>query len=384
MSGIKELEKLNSRQLETLKRRQAREISHMEEAHQNYKAEMKKTHQDEVVDLQHQNLRQVDEAAAKKEKVLTQMKNHLEDTRRMTDKELRDLKEHSEKVRAEEHNKLSVERDRIQSEHELYLDDLNYRYSTQMKKVNGEGQDQIEELTQMRSEEYANKEAYLQKRLNDQNQEFTTQFQGDAHKYKKIKDDQDRQFKKQRLDTNQRQQVEIAKLTDSHVNAVEVRDNEFRKGLKEQDLMFEQKYAHSMKVQNEDFKRLSDRHEKVISKMKSELHEQLKTAVTRSDDPFYQFTELRPTLTQYPDRVEIKVPVPEHSKKDIQLTINNKEAIVNFNRRYDDARKDNGVVNKLHKVESFTSRLMTEHILNPKSVKSSYADGVMTYVISKA
>ena len=77
--------------------------------------------------------------------------------------------------------------------------------------------------------------------------------------------------------------------------------------------------------------------------------------------------------------------VPEHSKTDVQLTINGKEAIVSFNRRFADASKEaDGTINKVNKVESFTTRLQTGHFLNAKSMKSSYEDGTMTYVIKKA
>jgi HSP20 family molecular chaperone IbpA len=118
--------------------------------------------------------------------------------------------------------------------------------------------------------------------------------------------------------------------------------------------------------------------------MKTDLKETLETSVKRSDDPFYKFTQLDPTLKQFEDRVEVSVKIPDHAKTDVQLTIHGKEAIINFNRRYDDSRKENGSTNKLHKVESFTSRLMTNHHLDPKSVKSQYVDGVMTYIIKRA
>jgi HSP20 family molecular chaperone IbpA len=83
--------------------------------------------------------------------------------------------------------------------------------------------------------------------------------------------------------------------------------------------------------------------------------------------------------------VEIAVEIPEHSKQDIQLTINGKDAIVSFNRRYSDANKvEDGTINKISKVETFTSRLPTQHFLDAKSVKGTYENGVMNYVIKKA
>lgn len=124
---------------------------------------------------------------------------------------------------------------------------------------------------------------------------------------------------------------------------------------------------------------------KVVEDLKASLTKEITKTATRNSDPFYQFDSLRPKLSQYEDRVEVQVEIPEHSKEDVQLTIHGKEAIVNFNRRYNDASKTpEGTIHKINKVETFTSRVPTSHILDPKSVKSTYENGVMTYVIKKA
>lgn len=384
-SPIRDQEKLQSRQLESLKRRQSREVSKLEDTHQNTKAEIKKTHAGEIVDIQQENQRQVNIEADKKEKVLTQMKDHLQKTQDMTDKELKNIKASSQEFKSREHDKLTQERDRLNSENELYVDDLNHRFNQEARRIQVEGQDRINTSDNNFHYALSEKESQNTKKMNDQTNDFTTRYTKDGANYKKLKDTQDIQFKNDRLQTNLKQQTDLAKLTDSHNSQIEIRDGEFRKGLKTQDLMFEDKYNVTLKKHNEDLQRLNDTNEKVVTKLKEGLKTELKKTIERADDPFYQFTEIKPVLTQFPDRVEIKVEVPEHSKQDIQLTINNKDAIVNFNRRHDDTHTPvKGVVNKIHKVETFTTRLTTESILNPKAITSQYADGVMTYVIKKA
>lgn len=382
--SIQDLSKLSARQMETLKKKQSREMSRLEDGHQNLKAEMKKSHEAELVDLQHENIRHVSNESDKKEKVLTQMKHHLDETRKLTDKQIKELKDNVSKTTQTEHQKLSVERDRLKSENDLYLEDMNYRFANEQKKVATETQNQLAQLKDHRQSELSDTEAYYQNKISGQTNQFTEKFQADGRNYKKIKDDQDKQFKTERMSTNQRQQQDMAKLTTSHNQHLEVRDTEYRKGLKEQDGMFEKKYAENLKLRNDELTRLNELNAKVMTKMKAELQEKLTTTINRSDDPFYKFTELNPKLKTFEDRVEIQVEIPEHSKEDVALTIHNKEAIISFNRRYDDTRKDQGVTNKLHKVESFTTRLATDHHLDAKSVKSSFEDGVMTYVIKRA
>jgi HSP20 family molecular chaperone IbpA len=382
--SIKEVEQLNLRQAETLKRKHAREVANLQEAHQNYKAELKKSNEDEIIDLQDQHLHQIAKESDKKEKVLSKMHSHLEDTRRMTDKELKNLVNHNESFKARERERLSSDRDKAIADHELYLEEIKDRYSDQIKKTNADGQTEVLKLTQNKAQEVSDKESFYQEKLGKQTNDFNNRFKTDENLYQKFKDDQDRQFKNQRLNTNQRQQTEIAKLTTTHSKTIEDRDENFRKGLKNQDLMFEQKYAANLKTSNEHLKNLNEKQQQLINKMKNELHEKLQTSESRSEDPFYRFTELKPMMVQFPDRVEITVNIPEYAKENVQLSFNNKEAIINFNRRYDDSKKDGDHLSKLHKVESFTTRLKTDHVLDPKSVKSSYENGEMKYVILKS
>lgn len=382
--SVKDVEKLNIRQIETLQRKQGREISRLSEGHDNLKVEMKKANEMELVDLQHENMRQVASENDKKEKVLSQMKHQLEVTGKMTDKQIKDLKDNGEAVRKTEHEKLSVHRDTVKSENDLYLEELGYRLSKEHKKIVNDSQDQLSTLKNAKTQELIQTEDHYKSKIQNQTADFTERFQADGRTQKKIKDDMDRQFKAERVTTNVRQQQDMGKMTNSHNQALEVRDKEFRKGLKAQDEFFEKKYVDTLKVRNSDLQSLDQLNTKVLGKMKSDLKEKLEATVNRADDPFYRFTELRPSLKSFEDRVEIKVEIPEHAKADVQLTLHGKEAIINFNRRYDDDRKEAGIVNKLHKVESFTTRLMTDHHLDPKSVKSTYADGVMTYVVKRA
>ncbi len=381
--SLRDMEKLGARQMENLKRKQDREIKRLESGHQDLKTELKKAHQAEVIDLNHENQRQVAGEADKKEKVLAQMREHLESTRKLTDKQLNEYKTQTEKTKAHEHQKLSLERERVKTEHDLYMEDMNYRYGQQVRKVNDDGKNQLVQMKEVKQQEIAQTEEHFQNRIQGQTQNFNKRYQSDSMNYKKIKDDQDNVFKKERANTNLRQQVELGKLSTTHQDQLEVRDREFRKGLKVQDQIFEKKYAEQLEVKNGDYQRLSNKHEQVLDKMKAELQDKLEYHVSRSDDPFYKFTLLRPELKHFEDRIEIKVEVPDHSKADLQLTTNNKEAILTFNRRHDDIRKEGTVTNKVHKVESFTTRLMTEYHLDPKSVKSTFENGTMTYIVKK-
>ena len=87
--SIRELEKINSRRMENLQRKQSREINQLADAHEMVKVDIKKSNDSEIVELQNENMRHVASENEKKEKVLEQMKNHLDQTRKMTDSQIK-------------------------------------------------------------------------------------------------------------------------------------------------------------------------------------------------------------------------------------------------------------------------------------------------------
>lgn len=386
MSGaIRDVEKLNQMQLEAARRRNERELKTIQSSHTDMKVDLKKTHDNEIVDIQDNNHRQVSNEATKKEKVLEELKTNLSKTSEMTEKQLKELKTNADRERVEIHKKLSSDRERINAEHELFLEELNDRLNSKSRKVTIDGKNRVEEVKNSLLDEARDTEQYHLGKIQTQTEAHTSRFQTDEKNYKNLKYNQDQQFKKERQSTNQRQQVEIGKLTQAHTDHIEVRDTDYRKGLKDQDLFFEKKYGIQLEKNNSQFKLLEEQNKKLIAGLKEDLTKELSKSAARNDDPFYKFESLKPRLKTYEDRVEVEVDVPDHSKQDVQLTLNGKEAIVSFNRRYTDASKtQDGTINKINKVESFTTRLQTNHFLDAKGIKSSYDNGVMTYVIKKA
>jgi HSP20 family molecular chaperone IbpA len=379
--SIHDIQKMNARQVETLQRKNTREMTRIEQGHEELKSEMKKSNASDLVNLRNENTKQVNSENEKREKILEQMKEHLDNTQKMTDIRIKDLKENTSKVQKVEFDKVSANRERVKAEDEIHLDDLGHRLNTRQQKMVEDSQYHLEKTKEAKGQEFSETEGRLQTKLTKQNNDFSQRFKEDSLKQHVIKDDQDKQYKKERMSTHLRQEGEMDKLTTTHNKTLETRDKTFRKGIKEQDVVFEKKYGQTLNAHSENLKRLGDLNSKVLSKLKGDLSETIKSSVQRSDDPFYSFTELKPTLKQFEDRVEISVAIPEHAKTDVQLTMHGKEAIISFSRRYNDTRKEAGTSNTLNKVESFTTRLLTSHHLDPKSVKEKYDDGVMTYVI---
>jgi hypothetical protein len=384
-SAVRDTERLAQRQMDVVQRRNERELSRIQEGHQNLKAELMKTQDLELLDVKSAHQGAVNKEADRKERILAEMRSHLQQTRDFTDKELKALKDNALKEKNQTEVKLSTDRERLKNENELYLEDLDYRFNEASRKISRNGTEQVAEARARMGDLLAAEEQLHDQKLQQEANLFNERYAHQMRTNRKLTDELEDKFKKDRLTTNLRQQTEMNKLVGAHADHVEQRDGEYRKGLKEQDQFFEKKFAGQLKTHQKSLADLEAKNQKVVEDLKASLTKELTKTAARNGDPFYKFEALNPTLTQHPDRVEIRVAVPDHSKQDLQLTVNGKEAVVLFNRRYADASRTNdGVINKVNKVETFTTRLQTGSILDARSLKSSYDDGVMTYVIKKA
>ncbi len=382
---VRDMDQVHSKLIDTLNRKHEREVKRMNEIHSENTSQIRKGQALDLVTLQDQNERQVSEENDKKERVLAQMKGNLEESKRLTEKQLKELSDFKEKSVADLQVKNSADRERISGEQNETLESMNQRFNQASRKINLEGHERVSALTQQQTEQLADRKDFGQRKIDQQHVQHRERFQKDGEKYTKIKNDQDDVFKKERMTTYKKQESTIAKMTDQHTKEVDKRDNLKREDLKAQERFFEKRYDQTFKRHNEHLKVLDETQDKAVKNLKAEMTKEVEFKNTRAEDSFFQFVEMKPTIEQTETGIRIKVKVPDHSKQDLQLNLNGKEAVVNFNRRYIDNKKDDlGNVSRVSKIETLSTRLQTGVHLDPKSVKSSYADGVMTYEIKKA
>ncbi len=386
MSKIsRDLDKVHSRLIETLNRKHEREVKRMNEVHGQNTEQIRKGQSMDLVNLQENHERQIGQENEKKERVLSQMKGNLDESKRLTDKELDELKEFRKKEVADIQGKLANDRERIGAEHNANLTDMNEKFIEANRRVNNEGNERLTALRDQMTEQYADRSSFNQKKLDSQHSEFTTRFNKDNQNYVQMTNDQKKNFEKARLNTHKKQDSTIIQMANNHKKEVEKRDFLKREDLKQQELFFEKKYADSHKRHNEHFKILDQTSDKAVKDLKAEMTKEVEFKQTRAEDPFFKFVELKPTLEHTENGIRIQVKVPDHSKQDLQLNLNGKEAVINFNRRYIDTQKDDqGNSSRVSKIETLSTRLQTGVHLDPKSVKHSYQNGVMTYDIKKA
>lgn len=384
MSGINDLSRAGSKQMEAVRRQQERELKFVRDTHDTVKTELKKANEADLVSLQHENQKQLSNEHVKKEKLLENIRTNLHQTKELTDRELAELEVRTAEEKNKLETKLSLDRERLTADNELYLEDINHRFNTQGRKIQADGRQRITDLDQNQREIYESREHEFEHKIAQQRDKFSDKYLTDEQIFKKTKAQQDKLFKADRMSANHRQHAEIEKMNNSHETYKRIKDSEFKKDITGQELFFEKRYGQVRNKHEGDFQRLNELSQKIINDSKKQLADEVNFYATRSEDPFYKFTELRPTLTEKEDSIKISVPVPEHSKADIMLTMNNKDVVLNFNRRYVDVHKDQNQEKRINKVETLTTKISTGHHLDAKSLKSHYEDGIMTYTIKKA
>jgi len=385
MSNIKDVEKTAQLRMENVRRRSDNDIARLQESHKKYKNELTDSHKEEIIDIKSNHQEQIDKENLRKEHILSGIKNHLKKTQDLTEKELRNLNSKSSSKKSELSKKLADDRKMASDDNKKYIDSLHEKTRATAKEINKDSRLQLDHLQASFDEEIKRKETLHQEKLKKMSEEFTVRYQGNEKNNSQETQNQKKQYEKEIFEINQKHQKEIAHLNQNLQTQLEELDKDFKTDSKDQDLFFEKQYSDKLTHQNSLYKKLEENNKKFIQDLKKSLTSELSLAENRASDPFYRFDALSPELQHFDDHVEIKLKVPEYSKQDLQLTLNDKVAILTYNRRYSDASRDSvGTINKINKIESFTTRLQTEYHLDPKSVQTKYENGVMLYTIKRA
>lgn len=384
MSNISDLSKSQVRQIDATRRQQERELKFIRDTHETVKGELKKAQTEDVADLRREHQSEIGEAEARKAKILQETQEKLQNTRTIVDKQIHELEGSLAEDKTKLETKHALERERLISDNEIHVEDIHHRYRTLTNRVSAEGQDQLANRKHEQVALFSANEAEFDNKIQHQKENFRTNFERDHNAFEKAKNLQLRTNQRQRLEKHKIHLNEMEKLTRQHETDQKLRDEAFKRDIDKKEHFFEQKYSAQRNRHEDNFQNLEKVNKQVVNKSKEEIAKKLEIYSERKEDPFYEFTELSPSLEDLGDSIQVKVQVPPHAKSDIHVTFNQKDIILNFNRRYADVKKQGDLESRINKVETMSSRLDTGAHLDPKSLKSHYEDGVMTYTIKKS
>ena len=101
-------------------------------------------------------------------------------------------------------------------------------------------------------------------------------------------------------------------------------------------------------------------------------------------DHFYRFEQLPATLQENEQGVTLSVKVPPYEKSNVFLHVNGQQLRLSFSRRVDQQLAQPDGTGRYARSESLSQEFKASQILDPKSVKQSYRDGVLTFSVARA
>lgn len=383
-STIRDFSQIREQEISGLKKQVARERRALEEIHQKTKAEIKASQEKEIVELRDDHTQNINQAHERREKVLAELEKNLNNTKDLTEKQLAQIKQDAsiqEKKIADDHE---GKRQLLNANQESYLEQSNYRFNSQIEKLNTQGENRISETKENLSLKHNEIDSQYQNKIQQTVNRHETELGVKENEFKRVSAQREKEYKNKEINLRQDHENRIIEQTEVNQNLYQSRDDDFRNKFYDQDKFFEKKFENQLTSHHSQLGNLDNKFEQLSRDLKLDLMNKIEAVEKKENDIFFEFSELNHSLKAFADHYILDVELPEYAKNQLSLTTNNKELILTLNRRYQDQVDKEGVKHKVNKVETLSSRITTESFLNPKKITSSYADGVMSYKIAKA
>ena len=182
--------------------------------------------------------------------------------------------------------------------------------------------------------------------------------------------------KKHAMDYRQRvtsQQTELSNI-EAHHNEV----------LKQKRLSFQEKYKNLENNHKSILKRIKEKFDSEIKNVVKKYSELKNQTLSKSEDPFYNVTELSPRILELDNMYQVQIDVPEHEQELINLTAQKRDIHISLTRNYRDQTKtEDGELNKTRRSEVLTKQLDVPDIMDSKKITRVYKDGTLSFNIAK-
>lgn len=182
--------------------------------------------------------------------------------------------------------------------------------------------------------------------------------------------------KKHAIDYRQRvtsQQTELSNI-EAHHNEV----------LKQKRLSFQEKYKNLETNHKSILKRIKEKFDSEIKNVVKKYSELKNQTLSKSEDPFYNVTELSPRILELDNMYQVQIDVPEHEQELINLTAQKRDIHISLTRNYRDQTKtEDGELNKTRRSEVLTKQLDVPDIMDSKKITRVYKDGTLSFNIAK-
>jgi HSP20 family molecular chaperone IbpA len=374
----------NNREYQTLRRNHKSEVDKLGRMHDHTVRIVKDRNEMALNELNEATKIQASEEVERKERILAEMKETIEKSRKISDDELKRIQGFNEVRKQQLRTDLDRDIGIIREKYENHYSDLNDEHNQKMSELQlTQSSKQNQTESQFRTISESQRKLWDGK-IRQQRDDFSRTLNVESLKFDKLKNKQEETHKDTMVELNRKNSKVLQKTTDENQKHLNQLNQHHQKAFKETDALHEKKYAIQQQRHLEEGKNLTALHQKNLHKYIDKLEERKELALSRGDDEFFSFTELRPDISETAESVKVRLRVPEYAKDDVRLTINQKEIVLTAHRRYKDQRIQEGVTQKVDKVESLVSRIPTSSVLNERKLQQNYAQGWLEWTIAKA
>lgn len=372
-------------QMNNLQRAQKRELDQARGQHEANLSEINKAQDSHTVSVRQNHALELAEAAQKKEETLQQLKGSVDKAQRLTAAELKQQEAFLDTRRAEVQENFQQNLGGIQERQQAALEDVNHRFRETAQDQTSKGHQVINAATDAHRAQVAMEKEAQSSQLQGQRQHFHGVHTSESNKFQSLLNQQQLQGKHQLKAANLTNETRLTGMNKEHVAVTERVRVDQAKALVDKQAAFEVQYAQQAQKHLASQEHLEGLHQASVQKGEESALKRVNVAKERTADRFFEFTELRPTLTERPGSYVLKIKIPEYAKEEVMLTVNPKEMVLTSNRRHKAERKDeDGTIRKVDKVESLVSRIPVNSVLDARKMTKTFEDGTLTFTVKKA
>lgn len=359
------------------------ELRRMSEIQKSELENVKANHQTQLEEARHSHNIQIQDEIAKKEKILADMRDSLEKTKTITQKQINDSQELALKRQQEIQQRQSINVAQTTQSYDEILKDKNERYNQAIKDLGESADIAKNDLELNKNREFRQSRDSWTNKIDQQKTEFNENYVSQQNRFETLKNKQSTTHKNELTQANLKGQKSVAEMNQAQIKQFEKVSDHHSKKLTEQEKFNELKFQENLKLHQGTLNTLDKDFQTEVSKIKDEISTRKAMTQQTAGDPFFAFTELKPQVSENEKNYLIKVKIPEYAKEELRLTSNNRTVSLAFDRRHTDSRQTEHSQSKVNRVETIVEKFNLPGDFNPRKIQSKYENGHMIFELPK-
>jgi hypothetical protein len=384
VSSLKREQNNMQAELQNLRAKHQLEIEKEDVAHQNEMKNRALNNRAVFNEVKEINNKEIMDEVARKEKILNEVQNQINLTKKVYNQELDQMT--NDHVKRKDQNKKVYEGEvqNLKLDQSLNLQVTNDEGNLQIQKLKNEVENAKKDITHESKKEVLTTKMQSSQELEMEKAKFSDERRYNEEKYNKELFNMQK-FQKNALEQKHKQYEKTLIEREKNNNQLIAAENEkSNEKLKFMNKTFAERFESQAFKDQKNLQNIEKRKENILAAIKDQFIDSYKTNMELSKDPFYTFGEMDFKLETYPKEKHflLKVNIPEHALPYIKVNAQEKNITLTLNRNFEHTRNgESGEVSKSAKIESFISKIPTEYVVNPKIIEKNYIDNQCIFKI---